>query len=370
MPTTPVLGLPYPQATDPPDGPDQIGDLALALDAAIPARSPAGTLRATIKAAADTGWLVCDGSSVLKATYPALDAILSAASYPFGSDATHFTLPDMRGRVPVGVGTHADVDALGDSDGLGVGSRTPKHAHGDGTLAAAAHTHDDGTLAAASHSHTDGTLAAAAHTHGAGTLSVASHSHGSGTLEADAHAHAAGTYAAAAHTHADGTLAVASHTHSDGSLAVAAHHHGVFFNTGTASVASFQLNYQTGGTTSPGLIGGHIHLVSGNTDDQSPDVSGATGAATPDVTGATASATPAVTGSSADGTADVSGSTATATAAVDAGATASSGADVSGSTGSSAADVAGNTGSSSADVTGATGDAAPAYLALYWQIKT
>lgn len=47
----------------------------------------------------------------------------------YGSDATTFNLPDLRGRVPVGVGTNTDVDALGDTDGLAVSSRTPRHTH-------------------------------------------------------------------------------------------------------------------------------------------------------------------------------------------------------------------------------------------------
>jgi len=105
---------------------------------------PAGAVLPFAGASAPTGWLICDGTtSYLKADYPALDAVLSAASYPYGSDATHFTVPDLRGRVPVGKGTHADVDTLSDSDGLAVGSRTPKHSH---TVNSHSHTVD-------SHSH-------------------------------------------------------------------------------------------------------------------------------------------------------------------------------------------------------------------------
>lgn len=39
-------------------------------------------------------------------------------------------LPDTRGRMLVGLGTHSDVDQVGDSDGMAiVGSRRPKHKH-------------------------------------------------------------------------------------------------------------------------------------------------------------------------------------------------------------------------------------------------
>jgi len=49
---------------------------------------------------APTGWLMCDGSSQLRANYSALFAAIGTA---YGSvDGTHFNLPDFRGRVPVG----------------------------------------------------------------------------------------------------------------------------------------------------------------------------------------------------------------------------------------------------------------------------
>lgn len=54
---------------------------------------------------APTGWLNCDGSSVLRSTYPGLFALIGTT---FGSvDGTHFNVPDMRGRTPVGTGQGA-----------------------------------------------------------------------------------------------------------------------------------------------------------------------------------------------------------------------------------------------------------------------
>jgi hypothetical protein len=38
-------------------------------------------------------------------------------------------LPDLRGRIPVGKGTNADVNAFNKNEGLVVGSRSPKHSH-------------------------------------------------------------------------------------------------------------------------------------------------------------------------------------------------------------------------------------------------
>lgn len=62
-------------------------------------------------ASAPTGWLLCDGTSYLRATYPSLFTVLSTT---YGSaDGTHFNVPDLRGRVPVGVGTGTGGGASG-----------------------------------------------------------------------------------------------------------------------------------------------------------------------------------------------------------------------------------------------------------------
>jgi len=61
---------------------------------------PTATLVPFAGSASPTGWLICDGSSLLRATYPALFAAIGSN---FGSvDGTHFNVPDMRGRIPVG----------------------------------------------------------------------------------------------------------------------------------------------------------------------------------------------------------------------------------------------------------------------------
>lgn len=62
----------------------------------------AGDLKMSVAATAPPGWLACDGSSVLRSQYASLFTVIGTA---FGSvDGTHFTLPDFRGRAPVGVG--------------------------------------------------------------------------------------------------------------------------------------------------------------------------------------------------------------------------------------------------------------------------
>lgn len=100
---------------------------------------PTGGMVEYAGAAAPAGWLLCDGASYLRTDYTDLFTALGGASSPWGlPDGTHFNVPDMRGRTAVGKGTHADVDALADSDGVAVGSRRPNHNH---TVNDAGHTH-------------------------------------------------------------------------------------------------------------------------------------------------------------------------------------------------------------------------------------
>lgn len=90
--------------------------------------------------AAPTGYLLCDGSAVSRATYFNLNSLFGAASYPYGAGdgSTTFNLPDFRGRVAVGVGTHGDVDQLAENEGAALGDRRPKHKH---TVNDPGHTH-------------------------------------------------------------------------------------------------------------------------------------------------------------------------------------------------------------------------------------
>lgn len=65
----------------------------------------------------NTNWLSCDGSSLLRADYPDLFAVIGTI---FGAvDSTHFSLPSMPGRVPIGAGAGSGLSAyaLGDIGG-------------------------------------------------------------------------------------------------------------------------------------------------------------------------------------------------------------------------------------------------------------
>jgi len=94
---------------------------------AVPSSIPVGATIMWPGAAAPTDWRLCDGASLLRTDFPAL---FTAIGVLYGSvDATHFTLPDFRGRVPVGLGPNALVSALGNNDGVAAADRRPKHRH-------------------------------------------------------------------------------------------------------------------------------------------------------------------------------------------------------------------------------------------------
>jgi len=87
---------------------------------------PAGILAPFAGSTAPDSWLLCDGSAVSRTTFSSLFALI-AATYGAGDGSTTFGLPDLRGRMAVGLdnmgGTSADrvtnvqADAMGGADG-------------------------------------------------------------------------------------------------------------------------------------------------------------------------------------------------------------------------------------------------------------
>jgi microcystin-dependent protein len=93
--------------------------------------NPVGIIAPFAGAVQPTGWLLCDGSAVLRSTYTELFALIGV-TYGAGDGTTTFNLPNLQGRVPVGVNTaDANFDVLGETGGASV------HTHGPGTFAAA-----------------------------------------------------------------------------------------------------------------------------------------------------------------------------------------------------------------------------------------
>ena len=75
------------------------------IEAALNAGSgvPTGTIIMFGATSAPTGWLLCDGSPVSRATYSALFSVVST-TFGTGDGSTTFNVPDMRSRSPLGTG--------------------------------------------------------------------------------------------------------------------------------------------------------------------------------------------------------------------------------------------------------------------------
>ena len=129
-----------------------------------------GEIRMWSGSSAPTGWLLCNGDSQSRTTYSDLFGIIGVN---YGSaDGSHFNVPDMRGRVPCGVGPGVGDGSEDTSSGtapsgtaltersLGewTGSETiaeanlPDHTHGPGTLATGNQSQDH------THTYTDSNL--------------------------------------------------------------------------------------------------------------------------------------------------------------------------------------------------------------------
>jgi len=101
----------------------------LEIDVIIPTL-PIGMLAMFPIATIPAKWLLCNGSSKLRASYAELFAIIGTT---YGSvDSTHFNVPDMRDKSPMGVGTSI-VTTLGGLTGAATvalsSAQMPTHTH-------------------------------------------------------------------------------------------------------------------------------------------------------------------------------------------------------------------------------------------------
>ena len=93
---------------------------------------------------APDGWLFCQGQEVSRATYPKLASVIGVTYGPHtngsgGSGITHFRLPDLRGRSPVGTGKfngsvefQLSIGSWGGKESVTLGpneSGSPSHTH-------------------------------------------------------------------------------------------------------------------------------------------------------------------------------------------------------------------------------------------------
>lgn len=105
--------------------------------------------------APDASWLICDGSAISRTTYAALFAVLGT-TYGAGNGSTTFNIPNLKGRVAVGLDSgQTEFDALGETGGakthtLATGEM-PSHTH---TQNAHSHTQNAHTHTQNAHTHT------------------------------------------------------------------------------------------------------------------------------------------------------------------------------------------------------------------------
>lgn len=91
---------------------------------------PTGGIIAYGAASAPTGFLLCDGSLVSRATYADLFGVIST-TYGAGNGSTTFGLPNLVGRFPLGVAASGTGSTLGGTGGAIDHTHTgPSHTHG------------------------------------------------------------------------------------------------------------------------------------------------------------------------------------------------------------------------------------------------
>ena len=172
---------------------------------------PTGIIEMFAGSTAPNGWLVCDGSTVSRKTYGDLFKIIGT-TYGAGNSNSTFTLPDMRGRCPIGVGTGTSLTAR--TLGSNVGAETATLA--EANMASHTHTTTVGTESV-THTHT-GTSGgqSADHTHSFSHTAGTSGSYGlmdSATASSSGQPSTGGVQAN--HTHATTTgNESATHTHT------------------------------------------------------------------------------------------------------------------------------------------------------------
>ena len=103
---------------------------------------PAGTINMFGGSTAPTGWLICNGNAVSRTTYSGLFSIIGT-TYGTGDGSTTFNLPNLKGKVVVGLDSgDTSFDALGETGGEKTHTLTideiPSHTHNlNGTKALA-----------------------------------------------------------------------------------------------------------------------------------------------------------------------------------------------------------------------------------------
>ena len=77
---------------------------------------PAGIINPYAGAAAPSGWLLCDGSAISKTVYARLYAAIGDV---YGTSSTTFNVPNLQGRIPLGVCGITNLNQINGTEGSG-----------------------------------------------------------------------------------------------------------------------------------------------------------------------------------------------------------------------------------------------------------
>jgi microcystin-dependent protein len=166
--------------------------------------TPIGGVLPYAGSSAPTNWLLCDGSSVLRATYPALFAICGTT---YGSvDGTHFNLPDLRNRLPMGAGGTFSRGSTGSGSVTLSTTHLPGHTHSfadtSDTQGSHGHSMSGSTDSAGSHAHSeDGTTTRSDILAGGGTTAALPSGGTTGSAGSHSHSISASIGSAGGHAH-------------------------------------------------------------------------------------------------------------------------------------------------------------------------
>ena len=81
----------------------------------INTNTPVGSISLFAGTTAPNGWLICDGSAVSRTTYANLFSVIGT-TYGSGNGSTTFNIPNLKGKVPVGLdSSDTSFDTIGET---------------------------------------------------------------------------------------------------------------------------------------------------------------------------------------------------------------------------------------------------------------
>lgn len=110
--------------------------------------SPVGTVQAFAGSTIPSGWLLCNGQAVSRTTYAKLYSVIGT-KYGSGDGSTTFNVPNLQGRVPVGVSSSDSDFDLADTGGEKthtlIQAELPAHTHSVSTNGYHTHGYGNGS---------------------------------------------------------------------------------------------------------------------------------------------------------------------------------------------------------------------------------